>query len=221
MKVESGRGTTACAHCAWCLVVQSCGKHMIHPHNAEEAAAHRAECGARHARLQARLRSNEVECGICYEKVRWLQVRGRGWSSLAPPPSRRQTVLPLSQPPPPAQVLSHANPADRKFGLLACDHAFCLGCIRTWRSTGTADIDTVRPSASSVRRGDEQDERGRSPFLRATPPNASPLHINAGGAHVPPVPHHVLLHHALAGVAGRRRREAAHRGPVQDQALHH
>ncbi len=30
----------------------------------------------------------------------------------------------------------------RKFGLLACEHAFCLGCIRGWRGTN----DTAGPT---------------------------------------------------------------------------
>ena len=36
--------------------------------------------------------------------------------------------------------------SERKFGLLSCDHAFCLGCIRNWRNntTGGVDIDAVR-----------------------------------------------------------------------------
>lgn len=34
---------------------------------------------------------------------------------------------------------------NRKFGLLTCDHAFCLQCIRNWRSNtgGGADVDTA------------------------------------------------------------------------------
>lgn len=33
------------------------------------------------------------------------------------------------------RVLSKATPAERKFGLLSeCDHAFCISCIRNWRS---------------------------------------------------------------------------------------
>jgi hypothetical protein len=42
-------------------------------------------------------------------------------------------------------VMSKANPAERRFGLMACEHAFCLGCIRSWRSTTHgADVDSVR-----------------------------------------------------------------------------
>ena len=42
-------------------------------------------------------------------------------------------------------VLEKPTAAERKFGLLSCEHAFCLGCIRGWRShhEGGADTDTV------------------------------------------------------------------------------
>ena len=36
------------------------------------------------------------------------------------------------------------SPEHRKFGLMGCDHCFCLGCIRNWRSQSGADLDTVR-----------------------------------------------------------------------------
>ena len=42
------------------------------------------------------------------------------------------------------KVLSKLNPADRRFGLLQCDHHFCIRCIREWRSAGEADITAVR-----------------------------------------------------------------------------
>lgn len=34
---------------------------------------------------------------------------------------------------------------DKKFGLLSCDHSFCLSCIRNWRNnlTGGADIESA------------------------------------------------------------------------------
>jgi E3 ubiquitin-protein ligase makorin len=44
-------------------------------------------------------------------------------------------------------VLSKPTVAERKFGLMSgCDHPFCVGCIRGWRSGSHApgmDIDTV------------------------------------------------------------------------------
>ena len=45
------------------------------------------------------------------------------------------------------RVLEKATAAERKFGLLSCDHAFCLGCIRGWRAhhEGGADTETVSP----------------------------------------------------------------------------
>ena len=48
------------------------------------------------------------------------------------------------------RVLDKAAPAERKFGLLDCDHAFCLGCIRGWRAhtDGGADMASVRGSPS-------------------------------------------------------------------------
>lgn len=44
------------------------------------------------------------------------------------------------------QVLSKPDPSERKFGLLDCNHAFCLSCIRDWRSRteSGADVETVR-----------------------------------------------------------------------------
>ena len=41
----------------------------LHPYNKEKASAHTEECTKRHSKLQARLMSAEVECGICYDKV--------------------------------------------------------------------------------------------------------------------------------------------------------
>ncbi|KAL1811637.1 hypothetical protein ACET3Z_021702 [Daucus carota] len=41
------------------------------------------------------------------------------------------------------RVLSKPTPAERKFGLLSeCDHAFCVSCIRNWRSSSpTSGLD--------------------------------------------------------------------------------
>ena len=39
------------------------------------------------------------------------------------------------------KVLHKANPAERKFGLLECEHAFCLGCIRGWRQNFAGGVD--------------------------------------------------------------------------------
>ncbi|GAB4814955.1 hypothetical protein N2152v2_002001 [Parachlorella kessleri] len=43
------------------------------------------------------------------------------------------------------KVLENADPRERKFGLMACEHPFCLGCIRNWRQKvdGPADVDSA------------------------------------------------------------------------------
>ncbi|PNH09748.1 E3 ubiquitin-protein ligase [Tetrabaena socialis] len=82
--------------------MQVCRKPRIHPYDAHAAAEHLAACQLRHDRLEARLRSADVECGICLEAV-----------------------------------LSKASVSEQRFGLLACDHAFCLSCIRSWRQRNT------------------------------------------------------------------------------------
>ena len=64
------------------LLVQTCHKRVLDPDNAAEAEAHISECVARHAHLAARLRSADVECGICLEKVScfrlYLRSEARG-----------------------------------------------------------------------------------------------------------------------------------------------
>jgi hypothetical protein len=40
-------------------------------------------------------------------------------------------------------VLQKLDPADRKFGLLGCDHCFCLPCIRGWRNNSFADVESA------------------------------------------------------------------------------
>eukprot|EP01024_Parvocaulis_polyphysoides_P059692 TRINITY_DN6469_c0_g2_i1.p1 TRINITY_DN6469_c0_g2~~TRINITY_DN6469_c0_g2_i1.p1 ORF type:complete len:407 (+),score=33.57 TRINITY_DN6469_c0_g2_i1:129-1223(+) len=45
------------------------------------------------------------------------------------------------------KVMSKTDPAERKFGLMSCEHAFCLSCIRNWRQQGEKDgleVETVR-----------------------------------------------------------------------------
>ena len=46
-------------------------------------------------------------------------------------------------------VMGKENPSERRFGLLSCDHSFCLACVRGWRShvDGGADVDSVSPGA--------------------------------------------------------------------------
>lgn len=41
--------------------------------------------------------------------------------------------------------MEKAYPGDRKFGLLACEHPFCLRCIREWRQhvAGGADLESA------------------------------------------------------------------------------
>ncbi|KAG2439538.1 hypothetical protein HXX76_004891 [Chlamydomonas incerta] len=84
------------------LQCETCHKWRLHPYNEEAAAEHAAECRLRHERLEARLRSADVECGICLE-----------------------------------HVLHKPSVSERRFGLMECDHAFCLSCIRSWRERNT------------------------------------------------------------------------------------
>lgn len=43
------------------------------------------------------------------------------------------------------KVYSKPNLNDRRFGLMQCEHVFCITCIRNWRANddGSADIETV------------------------------------------------------------------------------
>jgi hypothetical protein len=41
------------------------------------------------------------------------------------------------------KVMTKAEMSQRRFGLMACEHPFCLGCIRNWRSTGEVNAKTV------------------------------------------------------------------------------
>ena len=49
-------------------------------------------------------------------------------------------------------VMEKENPSDRRFGLMSCDHTFCLGCVRGWRSNadGEADVNTVSPAKPAL-----------------------------------------------------------------------
>lgn len=49
------------------------------------------------------------------------------------------------------RVLGKAEAGARRFGLLACDHVFCLACIRSWRQEGEVDVDTVRGGRGVLR----------------------------------------------------------------------
>ncbi|GAX86208.1 hypothetical protein CEUSTIGMA_g13622.t1 [Chlamydomonas eustigma] len=103
----------SCPHGEGCHLIHgnlcnTCERYALHPYNPEEAEQHLLECVRRHERLAARVRSAQVECGICLDRV-----------------------------------LSKTLAADRRFGLLACDHPFCLSCIRSWRATGEADLDSA------------------------------------------------------------------------------
>ncbi len=44
------------------------------------------------------------------------------------------------------RVLQKSASAERRFGLLECEHAFCLACIRSWRANtdSGADVSSVR-----------------------------------------------------------------------------
>lgn len=90
----------------------TCGKHCLHPHRPLEREDHKLQCERNKKNLEALLKSQDIECSVCLERI-------------------------------------HSKPtvAERKFGLMSgCDHPFCIGCIRGWRSGSHApgmDIDTV------------------------------------------------------------------------------
>ena len=66
------------------LQVQVCHRYAVHPYNEAEAAEHARVCRARHDKLQQRLGSVNVECGICLEKVgaAWPAGVGVGWGDV-------------------------------------------------------------------------------------------------------------------------------------------
>ncbi|KAG0600359.1 hypothetical protein M758_11G027200 [Ceratodon purpureus] len=90
----------------------TCGKHCLHPHRPLERENHKLQCERNKKNLEALLKSQDIECSVCLERV-------------------------------------HSKPtvSERKFGLMSgCDHPFCVGCIRGWRSGSHApgmDINTV------------------------------------------------------------------------------
>ncbi|XP_024375821.1 E3 ubiquitin-protein ligase makorin isoform X1 [Physcomitrium patens] len=90
----------------------TCGKHCLHPYRPLDRENHKIQCERNKKNLEALLKSQDIECSICLERV-----------------------------------LSKPTVAERKFGLMSgCDHPFCVGCIRGWRSGSHApgmDIDTV------------------------------------------------------------------------------
>lgn len=49
-------------------------------------------------------------------------------------------------------VLLKEQPSGRCFGLLDCDHCFCLTCIRNWRDNSDADVDTATRTCPVCRR---------------------------------------------------------------------
>lgn len=90
----------------------TCGKHCLHPYRPTERESHKIQCERNKKNVDALLKSQDIECSICLERVH-----------------------------------SKSSVAERKFGLMSgCDHPFCVGCIRGWRSGSHApgmDIDTV------------------------------------------------------------------------------
>ena len=90
----------------------TCGKHCLHPHRPLEREEHKRQCERNKKNLELLLKSQDIECSVCLERVH-----------------------------------SKLTVAERKFGLMSgCDHPFCIGCIRGWRSGSHApgmDIDTV------------------------------------------------------------------------------
>ena len=125
-------------------LLQHCGKHALHPTDPDARDRHLTECKLRHERLAGRARSSGVECCIwCVGgggRVRGVMARSPLDRALPTTPPPRCALFSLEP------VLAKPNPADRKFGLLSgCSHAFCLGCIRSWRQKldGGADLDTA------------------------------------------------------------------------------
>lgn len=93
-------------------ICPTCGKNCLHPHRPLERENHKLQCERNKKNLEALLKSQDIECSVCLERVH-----------------------------------SKLTVAERKFGLMSgCDHPFCVGCIRGWRSGSHApgmDIDSV------------------------------------------------------------------------------
>jgi len=100
-------------------VCPGCGKQCLHPTDFQAQEKHFLECGAskkrRNFKAQQALVQNELSRGV-------------------------ECGICLEE------VTSEARPpTDRRFGLLeGCNHAFCLDCIRNWRSGGSANTEVVR-----------------------------------------------------------------------------
>ncbi len=151
-----------------------CLLFCLHPYDLDQNEAHITACLERPVKETALSVDEDLECGICLEKV-----------------------------------LSKADP---RFGLLNCEHVFCLGCIRQWRSSGPCTVDPtsirscplcrvityfIVPSSQFVRGGQDKQDiidtykrklqlincrhydqgRGRCPFGNSCFYN----HVNADG----------------------------------------
>ena len=93
--------------------------------------------------------------------------------------------------------------AERRFGLLACNHPFCLGCIKNWRTEGGADVDTV--SVVSIEPYDAI--LLSTVFLCATEESfTKPMHCRPSEHALSAVNPHIMLHPARCGHALLRRR---------------
>jgi hypothetical protein len=93
------------------------------------------------------------------------------------------------------RVLAKPQLSQRRFGLMSCEHAFCLGCIRNWRATGEVEVKTVRllRGAAAVGRGFVCGACHTHPTAPLLPPLW--LLCWSGAAHVPRLPHAHPLHH--------------------------
>ncbi|KAK3264666.1 hypothetical protein CYMTET_26607 [Cymbomonas tetramitiformis] len=131
----------------------SCGKWCLHPYRPEESAKHAQRCAEERAKKDKdealRRSSADVECGICLEQALpavcgaaglegsagclWSRGAGR-LCRLAFELWARAWCMSCQT------VMGKERKADRRFGILtACDHSFCLGCIRGWRAGATTN----------------------------------------------------------------------------------